>query len=105
MRSDRSKLSNPVLPSDENAIKVTVKEGMFKSDVDKNYIFMYQIHTDGDPQNNYRFNRYPKVCWSMFVKPNGKKAEVIWKYHRFNDETLEELYPWFKNSENSDTLR
>ena len=51
-----------------DAVRVTIKEGMFTSNVDKKYIFMYKIHYDGKLATTLKTCKEPNVSWSMFVK-------------------------------------
>ena len=47
LRSTFSRENDPVLPENLDALRETVKQGMFYSKCKPRHIFMYQIHYDG----------------------------------------------------------
>jgi hypothetical protein len=48
LRSATSRDNDPVLPQKIEAVRHTIKEGMFTSKINRNYVFMYRIHYDGN---------------------------------------------------------
>ena len=92
------------MPQNPEATRYTIKEGMFISDMNKNYIFMYKIHYDGNIKTLRKYCKQPNVSWSMFIKKLKGKPEPIWQFHCFSRETMSELYPYMDSAEDSDKI-
>ena len=72
------------MPDNLDSVRVTERKGMFLSQVCKGYIFMYQIHSDGDDMNQSKECEQPNVCWSLFVRI-GRVTHTIWRFHKFTE--------------------
>ena len=86
-----------MLPDDplEQMANNLLKSSMF---ISNEKMFWYKIHGTDDSLKVEC--DYPMVCWSLYFK-YGKKAIKIWEFHRFSDETLDEVYPEGLESEKS----
>ena len=92
-RDPESRLEDPILPTNLASTNVLVKQGCF---VAKGYCFFYQIHSDGTNFVNDPGNNQPNICWSLFARL-GKQTEMVWKFHRFSNAVLQEVYPNYKD--------
>jgi hypothetical protein len=99
------------MPADiiENeTIMETVRMNMFTSPIEKGYIFMYKIHKhvfkdmgmarkdidyqDQDAEEQEEKNSENCVfSWSFYIKVRGK-TQVIWQYHKFQDDICKEVF-------------
>jgi hypothetical protein len=73
-RSESSKRVDPVLAPDIFNFKTIIKKAMFKSNVDPQFWFYYQILSDGKPLN---LGKNANISWSLFIK-KGKKCVPVW---------------------------
>ena len=87
-RSDYSHSEFRALPDDLELYTQVVKTGLF---ISHNYVFKFQINTDGEQSNLDPLCVSPRVCWSIWVKC-GKRTEDIWRYHKFSKPVLENVY-------------
>lgn len=65
-----------------NATYKIVVQNMFLSEVNKNYLFFYQINCSKDEKT---------FCWSFYVKVKKGIVLYLWKYHKFSDDILDQI--------------
>ena len=92
-RSENSRNEDPVLPKKPDEIKFkTLRQGMFIDNLAKGYHFMYKLHCNKDVYQSESSNgRDTEFTWSFFVKYKSKTT-IVWQYHCFSDELMEQIY-------------
>ena len=84
-RSETSRAADPCLAPNLHDFRVIIKQGILKSNEDRNLWFIYNILSDGNQVDFSSGN--PRICWSAYLK-KGKKIIPIWQYHSFSQELL-----------------
>lgn len=64
---------------------------------------IFEVHTQQRDENFSELNdctnvncENPLICYSLYVKKIGSVFLPVWKYHKFTDEFLSQIYPIFK---------
>lgn len=48
-------------------------------------MFMYKIFSDGSDETMDQQTKFPKLCFSLWLKTKKSKAlKEIWQYHKFS---------------------
>ena len=96
MQSSSSRDGDPALPeSPADAARTVSRQGLFLSQANRNYVFLYKVHSDHNEIHNASAldggAKQRSFCWSMYVKIRGSRIVTVWQYHRFAKDILEQV--------------